>query len=140
MRRVWTIAVLLVLTACTPLQATLWGNWHQQDPEAARAFLDTPVGRATLDDVDWSSDGPQFAYRQRWDSIAWCESGSQWHHAPVHNRHGSFSGGVMIQSHVWDHYVGERYASDAWLATKEQQIVIAEAILGDVGWHAWQCA
>jgi hypothetical protein len=46
----------------------------------------------------------------------------------------------MVKSDVWDHYGGERYASDAWLATKAEQIVIAEAIAGDVGIaRAWQC-
>lgn len=78
-------------------------------------------------------------FASKWDRIAWCESGGQWHHRPVHNRWGTFSGGLMIMHSVWRHYGGTRYASAPYLATKAQQIIIANRIWADRGSRAWQC-
>lgn len=45
------------LTGCTPAQRAFWLSWHDEDPDAARAFLDTPEGQALL---TGDSDEPQF--------------------------------------------------------------------------------
>ena len=41
---------------------------------------------------------------------------------------------------TWDEYGGGAYASRADLATRSQQIVIAEKTLAGQGWGAWTCA
>lgn len=59
----------------------------------------------------------------RWDQLAQCESGSNWAYPPVA---GGFSGGIMFHIGTWRAMGGEEFAPDAYLATREQQIVIAE--------------
>jgi resuscitation-promoting factor RpfA len=44
---------------------------------------------------------------------------------------------VQFSDETWDAYGGERYASTADEATREQQIVIAEKVLDAQGWDAW---
>ena len=46
----------------------------------------------------------------------------------------------MIRDNVWRAYGGREFANTADQATKAQQIEIAERILDDVGWQAWDCA
>jgi hypothetical protein len=75
-----------------------------------------------------------------WDRIAWCESGGQWAHPPVTNRTGTYSGGLMIWTRAWTVYGGGEFAGQAWQASKAEQIVVAERILDDRGWGAWDCA
>jgi len=75
----------------------------------------------------------------RWDRIAHCESGSQWNHPQVHNRYGTFSGGLMIMNSAWRQYGGLAFAPYAGAATKAQQITVAERIWNRVGAKAWQC-
>jgi len=70
----------------------------------------------------------------RWDQLAQCESGSRWDYPPVS---GGFSGGVMFHIGTWRSMGGEEFAPDAYLATQEQQIVVAERVLATSGWRAW---
>ena len=45
------LAAIAVLTAgCTPSQINAWVNWHDSDPAAADAFLETPVFQELSDD------------------------------------------------------------------------------------------
>lgn len=59
----------------------------------------------------------------RWDVLAQCESGGRWDYPPVA---GGFSGGLMFHVGTWRAMGGEEFAPDAYLATREQQIEIAE--------------
>ena len=141
LRWVSTPAILLLL-GCTPAQTEAWLRWHAEDPAAAVAFLDTPSGQELL--ADTGTDGPQFAeylnsHAARWEQIAWCESGGQWT-LRASNRTGTYGGGLMIADYVWRNYGGRAYAGTADQASKAQQIDIAERILADVGWGAWDCA
>lgn len=55
------IVVAATMTGCTPAQTRAWLAWHDDDPEAAVAFLDTEQGQSLLAEPDpTSSDGPQF--------------------------------------------------------------------------------
>lgn len=139
------LAFLVAGTGCTLEQARAFILWHEADPAGAEAWLATDDGQATLDDT--GSDGPQFRDWQdrqvaggRWDKVAMCESGGNWHHPPVTNRTGTYSGGLMIWTKAWVTYGGTEFASQAWQATKAEQIAVAERILADRGWAAWDCA
>jgi hypothetical protein len=141
MRRLIAIAAiaaiaLVALTGCSRAEIDAWLGWHATDPAAALEFANRPDVQADLHPPAALTNN----HAARWRSIGWCESGSQVHHPPVHNRHGSFSGLYMIKSDVWDHYGGGEFASDAWQASEAEQTEIAERILADVGWRAWQCA
>ena len=70
----------------------------------------------------------------RWDQLAICESGGRWDYPPVS---GGFSGGIMFHIGTWLANGGGDYAPDAYLASREQQIVIAERVLAASGWGAW---
>ncbi|WP_051943331.1 LysM peptidoglycan-binding domain-containing protein [Streptacidiphilus rugosus] len=68
-----------------------------------------------------------------WDRLAMCESSGRWH---VNTGNGYY-GGVQISLETWKETGGRRYASRPDLASKAQQIVIAEKILAWQGWDAW---
>ncbi len=68
-----------------------------------------------------------------WDALAQCESGGNW----SINTGNSFYGGVQFSQPTWEGYGGTQYASRADLASREQQIAIAEKVLVGQGWGAW---
>lgn len=75
-----------------------------------------------------------------WDDIAWCESGGQWDHRPVTNRSGTYSGGLMIGHQWWPKFGGTDFAPYPYLASKAEQIAVAEEIADAAGLDdAWQC-
>jgi len=65
-----------------------------------------------------------------WDMLAECETGGNWSHPPVSI---GYSGGLMFHHKTWTAMGGGKYASQAYLASREQQIVIAEKLLADAG-------
>lgn len=77
---------------------------------------------------------PATAGADRWDRLAQCESGGRWDYPPVA---GGFSGGIMFHVGTWRAMGGEEFAPDAWQATRDQQIVVAERVLAVSGWGAW---
>lgn len=140
-RRVWLAAAAaapMALAGCTDAQIAAWAAWHQQDPAAALAHAHHPDVVAAFE----ARDTRQLTDRHgaRWDDIAWCESGGRWDHPPVTNRTGTYSGGVMIGHRWWPLYGGHEYAAQPWQASRAEQIEIAERILDDNGWDAWDCA
>ena len=46
----------------------------------------------------------------------------------------------MIGHRWWPVYGGREFAPYPYQATKAQQITVAERILADNGWQAWDCA
>ncbi|MFE5580251.1 transglycosylase family protein [Kitasatospora sp. NPDC056531] len=71
-----------------------------------------------------------------WDKVAQCESTGNW----SINTGNGYYGGLQINMQNWQSYGGTAYASRPDLATKQQQILIAEKILADQGAGAWGCA
>lgn len=70
-----------------------------------------------------------------WDRIAQCESGGNW--SVVDSE---YSGGLGIYNGTWDAFGGRDFASNAGLATREEQIIVAERIKAGVGISGWGCA
>jgi nucleoid-associated protein YgaU len=68
-----------------------------------------------------------------WDRVAQCESSGNWHI----NTGNGFYGGLQFTSSTWAGYGGRSYAPRADLATKAQQIVVAERVLRGQGPGAW---
>ncbi|WP_083976191.1 transglycosylase family protein [Kitasatospora azatica] len=68
-----------------------------------------------------------------WDAVAQCESTGDW----SINTGNGFYGGLQFTSSTWAAYGGTQYAPQANLATKGQQIAIAEKVLADQGPGAW---
>jgi murein DD-endopeptidase MepM/ murein hydrolase activator NlpD len=68
-----------------------------------------------------------------WDKVAMCESSGNWHI----NTGNGFYGGVQFTQSTWNEFGGQQYAPRADLATKDQQIAIAEKVLAVQGPGAW---
>lgn len=68
-----------------------------------------------------------------WDALAQCESGGDW----AINTGNGFYGGLQFQQSTWEGYGGTEFAPRADLATREQQIAVAERTLAGQGWGAW---
>ncbi len=68
-----------------------------------------------------------------WDALARCESGNNW----AINTGNGYYGGVQFDQNTWERQGGLRYAARADLATREEQIAIAEVTRARQGWGAW---
>lgn len=68
-----------------------------------------------------------------WDALARCEAGGNW---AINTGNGYF-GGVQFDQNTWERSGGLRYAARADLATREEQIAIAEITRSRQGWGAW---
>jgi hypothetical protein len=68
-----------------------------------------------------------------WDALSRCEAGGNW----AINTGNGFYGGVQFDQNTWERNGGGRYASRADLATREEQIAIAEVTRARQGWGAW---
>jgi uncharacterized protein YabE (DUF348 family) len=68
-----------------------------------------------------------------WDALAACESGGNW----AINTGNGFYGGVQFDQNTWERHGGLRYAPRADLATREEQLAIAEVTRARQGWGAW---
>lgn len=68
-----------------------------------------------------------------WDRVAKCESGNNW----KINTGNGYYGGLQFDARTWRAYGGAKYALRADLATKAQQIQIAEKVLAKQGPGAW---
>lgn len=134
MRLRYLPVALVALVGCTPKQISAWMDWYEQDPAAAMEFATRPEVQADFHGLTLHNNHPA-----EWERIAWCESGRQWDLRAT-NRTGTYGGGLMIRDDVWRYYGGREFASTADQASKHEQIEIAERILDDVGWQAWDCA
>jgi uncharacterized protein YabE (DUF348 family) len=76
---------------------------------------------------------PPVADGAQWDSLARCESTGNW----AINTGNGFYGGVQFDQNTWERQGGLRYAPRADLATREEQIAIAEVTRARQGWGAW---
>jgi uncharacterized protein YabE (DUF348 family) len=71
-----------------------------------------------------------------WDEIAQCESGGDW----SINTGNSYFGGLQFNNATWLSNGGGAYAPRADLATKSEQIAIADRVRSARGYEPWQCA
>jgi uncharacterized protein YabE (DUF348 family) len=69
-----------------------------------------------------------------WTAIANCETGGNW--AMVGK---TYSGGLGIYNGTWNEFGGQQFASNPGLASREQQIIVAERIHAKYGYGAWGC-
>ncbi|MFI8518285.1 transglycosylase family protein [Streptomyces sp. NPDC085481] len=68
-----------------------------------------------------------------WGCVAACESGGRWNA----NTGNGYYGGLQFWTPTWEEHGGLRYARRADLATRAQQIAVAEEVLRTQGWGAW---
>ncbi|MGV9819546.1 transglycosylase family protein [Nocardia xishanensis] len=68
-----------------------------------------------------------------WDALARCESNGNW----AINTGNGYYGGIQFDQSTWERQGGLRYAPRADMATREEQIAIAEVTRARQGWGAW---
>ena len=68
-----------------------------------------------------------------WDQVARCESGGNW----AINTGNGYHGGLQFSPGTWSAHGGGEYAPSAHLASKEEQISVAERVLATQGRGAW---
>ncbi|WP_328677031.1 transglycosylase family protein [Streptomyces sp. NBC_00322] len=68
-----------------------------------------------------------------WDRVAECESGGMWS-ADLGN---GYYGGLQMSQETWQAFGGSEYAPTADLASRSQQIAVAEKVLDAQGPAAW---
>ena len=69
----------------------------------------------------------------QWNRVAACESGDNWHD----NTGNGYYGGLQFSASTWSSFDVDNYASRADLATRTQQIDVANRVLNRQGWNAW---
>lgn len=114
------------------------GNGRHRRPRQAPAIVVAAgVTGAGIAMPLFGAVSAQAADSQTWDRVAECESGGMW----SANGGNGFYGGLQITLDMWKQYGGQQYAPRPDLASRSQQIAIAQAILGDRGPDAWpSCA
>ncbi len=83
-----------------------------------------------------SGAGLNLANAAMWDRIAQCESGGNWHI----NTGNGYYGGLQFDYGSWLAYGGADFAPRADLASREQQITVANRYYAVAGLSPWGCA
>ena len=75
------------------------------------------------------------AYGHNWDAVAACESGGNW----GINTGNGYYGGLQFSYQTWLGNGGGDFAQRADLATREQQITVANRLYAYSGLGQWSC-
>ena len=81
----------------------------------------------------WTGGDPAAVDGSVWDRLAQCESGGNW----AINTGNGYYGGLQFNYSTWLAYGGGEFAEYAHLATREQQIAIAERLHAARGFQPW---
>ncbi|WJV44880.1 transglycosylase family protein [Streptomyces flavofungini] len=98
-----------------------------------RASLTVTAGGAGIALPLMSAGTGHAADVDTWNKVAACESTNNW----SINTGNGYYGGLQFTQSTWEAYGGTAYASRADLATKSQQIAVAEKVLDGQGPGAW---
>ncbi|MFD5597406.1 transglycosylase family protein [Streptomyces griseorubiginosus] len=112
----------------------LSGNGRHRRPRQAPALLVAAgmTGSAIAIPL-LAASGASAATGTTWDRVAECESGGSW----SANDGNGYYGGLQMSQENWEKYGGLEYAKTADLASRNQQIAVAEKLLADQGIAAW---
>lgn len=107
---------------------------HRRPTTSARKVAMVAAAAAATAAPVLAVTGPaNAANSSTWDRLAMCESSGNW----SINTGNSFYGGLQFTQSTWAGFGGTQYAARADLATRTQQIAIAEKVLAVQGWNAW---
>ncbi|MBT2493728.1 transglycosylase family protein [Streptomyces sp. ISL-96] len=98
-----------------------------------RASLTVTAGGAGIALPLVASGSADAASVDVWEKVAACESTNDW----KINTGNGYYGGLQFKQSTWQAYGGTAYARRADLATKDQQIAVAEKVLNGQGPTAW---
>ena len=106
---------------------------HRAPTQTARIVARSTAGATALALPIVGMTTAEAATAEQWDNVAECESGGNWHI----NTGNGYYGGLQFSYSTWLNYGGGKYASRADLASRAEQIAIAEKVLQGQGWGAW---
>lgn len=106
---------------------------QHKDRKNRKKFVKAAVTASTIPMIVLSASPAQAAPDSAWDDLAQCESSGNW----SINTGNGFYGGLQFTQSTWEAFGGLKFAARADLATREQQIVVAERTLEGQGWGAW---
>ncbi|MGP3952789.1 transglycosylase family protein [Streptomyces sp. 7N604] len=110
---------------------------HRRPRQAPAIFVAAGVTGSAIAMPLLAASGAQAADTDTWDRVAQCESGGMWS-ADTGN---GYFGGLQFTQETWEQYGGRDYAPSADLASRAQQISVAEKVLAVEGPEAWpNCA
>ncbi|MDI5965262.1 transglycosylase family protein [Streptomyces sp. SL13] len=112
------------------------GRTSTRSSRTARIATLTAVAGAAIAVPLLGATNASAATVSQWDAVAQCESGGNWQI----NTGNGYYGGLQFSQSSWDAAGGTQYASRADLATKDQQIAVAQKLLALQGPGAWSCA
>ncbi|MCN9241168.1 transglycosylase family protein [Streptomyces sp. RY43-2] len=98
-----------------------------------RASLTVTVGSAGVAIPLIGAGIAHAADADTWNKVAACESSHNWNT----NTGNGYYGGLQFTQSTWEAYGGTAYAHRADLATRDQQIAVAEKVLKGQGPRAW---
>ncbi|MEU2765920.1 transglycosylase family protein [Streptomyces diastaticus] len=112
----------------------LSGNGRHRRPRQAPAFVVAAGVTGSAIAIPLLGAGTASAAdTATWDRLAECESGGAW----STNAGNGYYGGLQITQDLWERHGGLSYAPSADLASRSQQIVVAERVLDAEGTAAW---
>ncbi|MEU6553750.1 transglycosylase family protein [Streptomyces sp. NPDC046915] len=98
-----------------------------------RASLTVTAGGAGLAIPLVAAGSAAAADAATWNKVAACESSGNW----SINTGNGYYGGLQFTQSTWEAYGGTAYAARADLATRDQQVAVAEKVLDGQGPGAW---
>jgi uncharacterized protein YabE (DUF348 family) len=129
-------------TTLTPAQATIITVGTKQAPVASSSSGSSSSGSSSSNSSSSSSSNSSAPVSSsgssgiNWEGIAQCESTGNW----SINTGNGYYGGLQFDNSTWASGGGTAYAPRADLATKEQQIAVAENVAASRGSSPWACA
>ncbi|MFF4035719.1 transglycosylase family protein [Streptomyces sviceus] len=106
---------------------------HRRPSKTTRAAALAGVTGVAIAAPLMAAGNASAATASEWDAVAQCESGGNW----SINTGNGYYGGLQFSASTWAAYGGTQYASQANLASKSQQIAVAEKVLASQGKGAW---
>ncbi len=107
------------------------GYWHWQARVRTRQYQGARRYARKLERIIRAQRHPaptrSLSSASPWDAVAACESDGNWHA----NTGNGYYGGLQFDKSTWIANGGGQYASRADLATREQQIAVAERVTYD---------
>jgi len=116
------IVITTLAGAAVGLHAAAEGAGEAEEVDAAQPIAAVPA-------VEPTPEPPTGI----WDKLAACESTSNWHI----NSGNSFYGGLQFDRQTWLAYGGGVYAARADLASRAEQIAVAEKLHAARGFQPW---
>lgn len=121
------------LLAMDDAERDAWSRFVAPPPPPAPAPEPAPVAPPPPAPVPAPAPAPAVAGDSVWDRLVQCEASGNW----AINTGNGYYGGLQFHPQTWLAMGGGEFAPYAHLATREQQIVVAERVLAAQGWGAW---